>query len=223
MELFGFPASLNLAGKRCVVIGELPVREGKVEALLAGGATDVLVVTTEPSERLDLLATRDGVTVQRRGWKAPDLDGAFLACAHDPDGGVRARIAGAARDRHVLVNLVDDVAASDWAWPAVVRRGRLVLAAGTGGASPALAARVRERLERQYGPEWADLTELLADVREQTKRSIPDIQERMKRWRRAFDLEEAERMVHEGRADELKRLLLDRLSAEPGSEQEAAR
>ena len=104
------------------------------------------------------------------------------------------------------------------------RRGpRLVLAAGTGGASPALAARIRERLERQYGPEWADLTELLADVREQTKRSIPDIQERMKRWRRAFDLEEAERMVHAGRADELKRLLLDRLSAEPGSEQEAAR
>lgn len=217
MDVFGFPASLNLAGKRCVVIGELPVREGKVEALLAGGATDVLVVAEGPETRLARLAEREGVTVERRRWKEADLDGSFIAVAHDPDPDLRAAISSAARERRILVNLVDDMEASDWAWPAVVRRGRLVLAAGTGGASPALARGVRERLEQQYGPEWAGLTELLADVRRRTRHALPDVAQRMKRWREALDLEEAERMVQEGRGDELRAMLIRKLSAPEGT------
>src|SRR4029079_5215475 len=68
MSPFGFPVLLELAGRRCVVIGALPIREGKVEALLAGGATDVLVVSTEPSDRLDGLDLLEGVQVARRTW-----------------------------------------------------------------------------------------------------------------------------------------------------------
>ena len=69
MTPFGFPVLLELAGRRCVVIGALPIREGKVEALLAGGATDVLVVSTEPSDRLDGLELLEGVA-----GRAPDVD-----------------------------------------------------------------------------------------------------------------------------------------------------
>ena len=47
---FGYPVLLELAGRRCVVVGGLPVREGKVEGLLAGGATEVVVVAPEPSQ-----------------------------------------------------------------------------------------------------------------------------------------------------------------------------
>jgi precorrin-2 dehydrogenase/sirohydrochlorin ferrochelatase len=211
MGAFAFPASLDLTGTRCVVIGVMPVREGKVEALLAGGATDVCVIAEEPASLLNVLAGHDRVSVEMRGWKEEDLDGAFLAVAHDPDAAERARIAAAARERHVLVNLVDDIEASDWAWPAVVRRGRLVLAAGTGGASPALARRVRQRLNDQYGEEWGELTEILADVRERTKESLPDLRERMRLWREALDLTEAETMVREGRGEELRQLLSARL------------
>ena len=46
---FGYPVMLELAGRRCVVIGAQAIREGKVEGLLAAGADDVLVV--EPSRR----------------------------------------------------------------------------------------------------------------------------------------------------------------------------
>ncbi len=50
---FGYPVMLELAGRRCVVIGSLAVQEGKVEGLLAAGATDVLVVASAPDARLD--------------------------------------------------------------------------------------------------------------------------------------------------------------------------
>ena len=56
---FAYPILLELADRRCVVIGALPVREGKVEGLLAGGATDVVVVASEPADRLDDLERLD--------------------------------------------------------------------------------------------------------------------------------------------------------------------
>ena len=209
--MFGFPVNLELAGRRCVVIGTFPVREGKVEGLLAGGATDVLVLAESPTTRLDDLEALDGVRVERRPWRPSDLDGAFLAIAAAPDAEGRDAIARAARRRHVLVNLVDDIPNCDWAMPALVRRGDLVLTVGTGGASPALARKVREALEAEYGPEWAEVVRILREVREETLARIPSFGVRAQRWRAALDPGEAARLVREGRADELRASLRAKL------------
>jgi siroheme synthase-like protein len=76
------------------------------------------------------------------------------------------QIADIARGRGVLVNTVDDIPYCDWSAPAILRRGRLTVAVGTGGIAPALAARVRDRIENELlGPEFADLVELFAEVR----------------------------------------------------------
>src|SRR5918996_896770 len=75
---FGYPVMLELAGRRCVVIGAQAIREGKVEGLLAGGADDVLVLEPSLDDRFDDVA---GVEVRRRVWRPADLDGAFLAVA----------------------------------------------------------------------------------------------------------------------------------------------
>ena len=189
---FGFPVLLELSGRRCVVIGSLPVREGKVEALLAGGATDVLVVA-------------------RRAWTSADVQGAFLVIGHDPDPRVRARLAIAARAAGALVNVVDDIPACDWAMPAIVRRGELLIAIGTGGASPALARKVRERLETEYGPEWAEVLRVLREVRTETMPLLPDLAERSRRWREALDPDEAAALVRSGDVDELRNRLVHRL------------
>lgn len=212
--MFGFPVNLELGGRRCVVIGAFPVREGKVEALLAGGATDVLVLAESPATRLDELEARDGVRVERRAWRRGDLDGAFLAIAAAPNGEERDAIARAARERHVLVNLVDDTPNCDWAMPASVRRGDLLLTVGTGGASPALARKVRESLEAEYGPEWAEVLRILREVREETLARIPSFGARAQRWRAALDPAEAARLVREGRAGELRATLRARLLQE---------
>jgi precorrin-2 dehydrogenase/sirohydrochlorin ferrochelatase len=211
---FAYPIALGLEDKRAVVIGEHAVREGKVEGLLAGGAGDVLVVLERSPERLDALeALDDRVRVERRHWTPSDLDGAFLCIASSDDPQTRDAVAAAARSRGVLVNVMDDVANCDWAAPAVVRRGELIVAISTGGASPALARKLRESMAERFGVEWAEVLTVLRAVRDETMPILPDLDDRGRRWSRALDLDEAAGLVRSGRADELRARLVERLLA----------
>lgn len=205
---FGYPVMLELAGRRCVVIGAHAIREGKVEGLLAAGADDVVVVEPTLDDRFDGMA---GVEERRRAWRPADLDGAFLAVASSDDAAKRAEIAREARARSVLVNVVDDIPHCDWAAPAVVRRGDLVLAIGTGGVSPAVARLVRERLQAEFGAEWVEVLRVVGEVRRETLPSLPYLRERARRWQEALDLDEAAGLVRDGRAQELRTLLRERL------------
>jgi siroheme synthase-like protein len=206
---FGYPVMLQLDGMGAVVIGEGAVREGKPEGLLAGGAADVLVVSTAPESRLLELEAMDRIRVERRAWRPEDLDGASICVAWSARPEERSAIARFARDRGVLVNVMDDAPNCDFAAPAVVRRGDLLLAIGTGGASPALARRLREDLSERYGEHWAEIVAVLREVRGSTMPLLPDLTERSRRWRRALDLDEAEKLVLAGRPAELR----DRLHA----------
>jgi precorrin-2 dehydrogenase/sirohydrochlorin ferrochelatase len=188
---FAYPAFLELSGKRAVVIGAHAVAEGKAAALAATGAK----VTS----------------LENGGWSPADLDGAFICVAHSPVSAERDAIARAARDRGVLVNVMDDVPNCDFAAPAVVRRGDLVLAISTGGRSPALARMLREGLEERFGAEWGEVLEVLREVREETLPLLPDLRERSRRWSDALDLDEAAALVASARRDELKARLLGRL------------
>lgn len=73
-----------------------------------------------------------------------------------------APLAQAAREAGRLVNVEDVVALCDFHTPAVVRRGKLTLAVGTGGASPAVARAARERLEAAFPETWAEALEEIA-------------------------------------------------------------
>jgi len=211
MAPFGFPVLLELAGRRCVVIGSLPIREGKVEALLAGGATDVLVVATEPSGHLEELELLEGVEVARRTWTSADLAEAFLVIAHDADPGERSRLSAAARRAGALVNVVDDIPACDWAMSSIVRRGELLIAIGTGGASPALSNKLRVKLESEYGPEWAEVYARSSLSDDRDRALAAEIATGVQRWRDALDPDEAAALVRSGDADELRGRLVARL------------
>jgi precorrin-2 dehydrogenase/sirohydrochlorin ferrochelatase len=210
---FGYPISLDVTGKVAVVIGRDAVAVGKVEALLAAGAT-VRVIADGPGSRLDRLESTANVTVARRSYQPEDLDGAFVAVASSADPSLREEIFRDAHDRHVLVNVMDDIPHCDYAAPAVVRRGDLTIAISTGGGSPALARRLREQLGRLFGEEWAELLEVLRDVRTQTLPALPDLAERSRRWQTALDTEELTGLVKAGRAEEARRLLTKRLLTE---------
>ena len=98
-----------------------------------------------------------------------------------------------------------------------MRRGDLILAVGTGGASPALAKQLRARLSATYGPEWAEVVRVLREVRAATMPQLPDFTERARRWSEALDLDEAAAMVRAGRAEELRARLVARLLNPQGS------
>jgi precorrin-2 dehydrogenase/sirohydrochlorin ferrochelatase len=188
---FAYPAFLELSGRRAVVIGAQAVAEGKAAALTTAGA--------------------EVAVLDNRAWSPADLDGAFICVAHSSDAAERDAIALAARDRGVLVNVMDDVPNCDFAAPAEVRRGELVLAISTGGRSPALARKIREELEWRFGAEWAEVLEVLREVREETLALLPDFGERSRRWNEALDLEEAVTLVASGGRGELKAKMLGRL------------
>jgi precorrin-2 dehydrogenase/sirohydrochlorin ferrochelatase len=189
--MFGYPVSLDVAGKLAVVIGADAVAQGKDRALADAGAR--VVVRSESD------------------WRPEDLDGAFLCVAASPDPAVRAAVYRAARERGVLTNVMDDVAHCDFAAPAVVRRGELTIAVSTGGRSPALARRLRENFDRDFGPEWAEALEVLGEVRDQTISLLPDLRERSRRWAAALDVRELTALVGAGRRDEAKARLRERL------------
>lgn len=188
---FAYPVLLELRGRRAVVIGALAGSEGKAEALREAGA-DVRVL-------------------ENGAWSAEDLDGAFLCVASSDDPAERDAIARAARSRGVLVNVMDDVPNCDFAAPAIVRRGDLLVAIGTGGRSPAIARKLREELEARFGQEWAEILEIASRVRDETRGLLPGLATRARRWRHALDLDEAAELVRAGRGDELRRRLRERL------------
>ena len=208
---FGYPVLLELGGRRAVVIGELAVEAGKVEGLLAAGA-EVTVVAKGPQAALDRLDVDPRVTVHRRGYGGPgDLAGAVLCVAHAAEPAVRDAIADDARAAGVLVNVMDDVPNCDFAAPAIVRRGDLIIAIGTGGRAPALASRLRAELGERFGREWTELVDVVGRVRAETLPRLPDFEDRSRRWKAALDLEELERLVGAGQADLAATRLRDRL------------
>jgi siroheme synthase-like protein len=198
---FGYPVLLELSGRRAVVVGELAVEAGKVEGLLAAGA-EVTVVAKGPEAALARLEADPRVTVHRRGYRGPaDVSGAVLCVAHAAEPWVRNAIAADARAGGVLVNVMDDVPNCDFAAPAIVRRGDLVIAIGTGGRAPALASRLRAELSERFGPGWTELVDVVGRVRAETLPLLPDFEDRSRRWKAALDLDELERLLAAGQPD----------------------
>ena len=166
-----YPVYLNLKGKRVVVIGGGEVAERKVESLLETGAS-ITVVSPEATARLSELANQKQIELHKRPYHSADCTGAALVLSATDDPEVSTSVWNAARASGALVNTADQPGLCDFIMPAVVRRGDLTIAISTGGASPALAARLRSRLSRMVGPEYERLLDLLARARPEIRRRV---------------------------------------------------
>jgi siroheme synthase-like protein len=165
-----FPLFVELAGQPCVVLGGGAVAERKVEALLAAGAV-VTIVSPALTPALATLVTSSRVAHVARGYASGDLAGASLAFAATDDGAINAAVAQEGQARGVWVNAADDPEHCDVFLPAIVRRGAVTVAVGTGGTSPALARAVRERIEQALPEAYGALAEIAGDVRRELRAS----------------------------------------------------
>jgi siroheme synthase-like protein len=155
---------VGLETRRAVVVGGGTVAARKVAALLEAGA-QVTVISPDLAPALTALAAEGRIAAVVRPYRDGDLAGAFLAIAAAGDPAVNEAVWREAGRCGCLVNVVDDPAHSHFIMPAVVRRGEVTIAVSTGGASPALARRLREKLEAEIGPEYGILAEILAELR----------------------------------------------------------
>jgi precorrin-2 dehydrogenase/sirohydrochlorin ferrochelatase len=158
------PVFLRLEGRRCVIVGGDPPAASKAAACVRAGA-EVMVIAPEVGSELKGLVEAGRVRQLARHYRTGDLAGALLAYASTRDPELVRRIVADAEGEGVLLNVIDMPQACTFIAPAVVDRGELQIAIGTGGASPGLAARLRRELEAQVGPEYAVLTAILGAVR----------------------------------------------------------
>ena len=181
-----YPVFLDLRGRRAVVIGGGAVAEQKVLGLLSAGA-HVTVVSPETTPHLAELAARGGIDLRRRPYRTGDLAGAWLAIAGTDDRAANAQVWAEAEREGVLLNAVDDLDHCSFIAPAIHREGDITVAVSTSGKSPALAARLRQRVARVVGPAEARLCELLGELRPQLAARVPDTRARTALWYRLVD------------------------------------
>jgi precorrin-2 dehydrogenase / sirohydrochlorin ferrochelatase len=159
-----FPAFLKLTGRRCLVVGAGPIAQEKIESLLRAGAS-VRVVAPDATESVRAWARAKKIRWHPRKFRPADLKGVFLVVAATSSPALHARIFRQARRRALLCNAVDDPAHCDFYYGAVVRRGELQIAISTGGHSPALAQRLRKKLEKEIGAEYEHWLKTLGAAR----------------------------------------------------------
>ena len=168
-----YPIYLNLTGKRVLVVGGGDVAERKIESLLETGA-GIAVVSPDVTSRILLLATENRVELHRRAYKTGDCAGATFVFSATDDPDVNQKVFKDAHTAGALVNTADQPSLCDFIMPAVFRRGDISIAISTGGTSPGLAARLRQKIARLIGPEYGKLAQLLARARPQIIKQIPD-------------------------------------------------
>ena len=181
-----YPMMVDVAGKRCLVVGGGRVAERKVLSLVECGA-EVEVVSPSTTARLAALASAGRLRLRRRPVRPTDLLGAFLVVMATDDAQVNREVAETVRSAGGLVNVADDPDACTFLVPSVVRRGDLTIAISTGGGSPALAKKLRQRLEQTIGPEYEAFLGALRTLRERARRAVADPEERQAIYRRAVD------------------------------------
>jgi precorrin-2 dehydrogenase/sirohydrochlorin ferrochelatase len=158
------PIFVELAGRPCAVVGGGAVAERRLHALVERGAA-VTVISPTAGDRVAALAESGAIRWRRRDWRPGDLAGFDLVfCAVD-DSDARRMVAAEARKLGIPVNVADKPELCTFITPAIVRRGDLQIAVSTSGASPALAARIRVRLEGEFGAEYAPALVVLRAAR----------------------------------------------------------
>jgi precorrin-2 dehydrogenase / sirohydrochlorin ferrochelatase len=158
------PIFLKLATRRCLVVGAGKAAEEKIQKLLACDAV-VHVVAMTATPKIQAWARNKNLLWDKRRFESQDLDGVFLAVLATSSKAVNRGAYEEAQHRGILCNTARDRSYCNFYFPSVVRRGPLQIAISTAGHSGALAQRLREELEREFGPEWEDLLRWLGEAR----------------------------------------------------------
>ena len=208
-----FPVFLNIQRKKCVVVGGGQIAFRKVKMLLDCGAS-VTVISPVLHPDLSELSNKKSIRVVRRSYKLGDLKGAMIVVAATNVNKINRKVADEARGVGALINVVDDPKPSDFIIPSFFRRGDLTVSVSTAGRSPALARKIRTRLEENLGDEYRSLVTLINDARSSLKRQSITVS--AEGWQAALDLDLLTHLVRTGREEKAKAVLMKKLKNQIG-------
>jgi precorrin-2 dehydrogenase/sirohydrochlorin ferrochelatase len=159
-----YPVSLDMTDKRCVIIGGGAVAERKAERLIECNA-QVVVVSRSLTPVLEDRKKADTIEHIDADYEKKTLRGAFMVIGATDRDDVNAQVSQDALSLGILVNIVDDPDRCNVILPSLLQQGDLSIAISTGGKSPALARKIREELQQQYGPEYESLLTIMGSLR----------------------------------------------------------
>ncbi len=160
-----YPVNLKIETRLCLVIGGGTVAFRKMQGLAGQGAY-LRIVSPQLLPELEEFVVKHKIEWFNRGYVEGDLQGAFLAFAATDDHKIQLLIKQDAARYGVLLNSADDPLGSHFHVPAHFRRGKMLVTVSTGGGSPALSKKIREKLELDIGHGYAAVVDLLFLVRQ---------------------------------------------------------
>ncbi len=169
-----YPINLNVKGKKCVNIGGGKVAYRKACSLREAGADTVVVSPEFCPEIVD----EEGLVLVKEAYDERFLDGALLVIASTDNEAINQKVALDAGKRNIIVNVVDYPELCSFIVPSTINRGGLCISISTGGASPAVAKRIREELEGVFGAEYEGYLDLLNKMRDV---AMSDVKDKVKR------------------------------------------
>jgi uroporphyrin-III C-methyltransferase/precorrin-2 dehydrogenase/sirohydrochlorin ferrochelatase len=181
------PVFLDLRKGPVMLVGAGGLARAKLRLLAAAGA-HVRWYSTDGDHDLSGFETADAARIEfaTADPLTADLSGIIaVLCAGAGD--LAPAMSARAKAVGLPVNVMDDLAHSTFIFPAIVDRGDLVVAIGTGGASPVVARRVRERIEAMLPARIGDLANFIGSFRKQIHARIPEMSLRRRFWERVID------------------------------------
>ncbi len=162
------PIMLKLEGRNAVVVGGGKVGLRKTEALLRAGANVKIIDPESTAENAP-----EGAEVLQRPYETGDIVEAAIVFACTENDRTNARVADDARAAGVPVNVADSPDECDFYMPATITDGPVVIAVGTGGAAPPLAAMLRDKIKQALGGDFGRFAQTLSDIRGRIRDRVP--------------------------------------------------
>lgn len=175
------PIFLNVRAQTCLIVGGGEVSYRKAVLLDRAGAV-LRVVAPEISEELVALVRAGGGELLRREFDENDLQGVLLAIAGTDNEAVNEQVSVAAKSLGIPVNVVDSPNLCTFIVPAIVDRSPIVIAISSGGSSPILTRKLKERIETMVPAAYGRLAMLLGGYRSKVKQAITHFEKRKRFW-----------------------------------------
>lgn len=176
-----YPVNLDIQGRKCLVVGGGNIAEHKARSLLECGAA-VKVVSPVLGKRMAGLVQKKKVSYIKQKYQEKDLKGVFLVIAATNDLAVNTLVARHAKDRNILVNVVDIPRLCSFIIPSVIRRGPLVMGISTSGHSPMFAREMRKKCEQCFTPALGSFIRMMGEARKEVKDSCDSISVRKAKY-----------------------------------------
>lgn len=183
-----FPVFLNLTNRLVLFVGNGPETASKLLQLRQTGA-NLRVVSPEPLPVMETLAKSGEIVLHARPFQESDVTGVWLVVSSSNDRALNERIFAAAQRERIFCNIVDVTNLCSFISPAILRQGEVQVAISTGGASPALAQRLKAEIAGIFGPEYGVMADLLGNIRPRVMQEIPDREERFALFHRMVQSE----------------------------------